>query len=98
MTGDCCRPPIFMRNTLMSLDAALQYAERGWSVFPLLPRSKVPATQHGFKDSSKDPEAILSMWGARTNLNIGIATGETFWVLDIDADKGGNESLETWEN
>ncbi|MCK5603804.1 bifunctional DNA primase/polymerase [Candidatus Pacearchaeota archaeon] len=84
----------------MSLQDAIEYGEFGWAVFPLLPRSKAPATPNGFHDASKDENAIRAMWGARTNLNLGIATGEVsgFWVLDIDSDKGGNEALEELEN
>lgn len=82
----------------MSLKEALKYAERGWKVFPLLPRSKAPATTHGFHDAAVDTNAIKSMWGIKTNLNIGIATGDNFWVLDIDAKSGGLDVLESWEN
>jgi len=84
----------------MSLQDAIEYGDHGWAVFPLLPRSKAPATPNGFHDASKDEGTIRSMWGARTNLNLGIATGEAsgFWVLDIDSDKGGDKSLEELEN
>ena len=84
----------------MSLKEAIEYGKYGWSCFPLLPRSKAPACPGGFHDACKDEAAIRALWGSRTNLNLGIATGEAsgFWVLDIDADKGGNESLEALEN
>jgi hypothetical protein len=84
----------------MSLKEALEYAAYGWAVFPLLPKSKEPATKHGFHDASKDPKTIKGMWGVRTNLNVGLATGSTsgFWVLDVDKDKGGEETLSELEN
>jgi len=84
----------------MSLKDALDYAAYGWAVFPLLPNSKIPATQNGFHDASKEPEAIKTLWNNRTNYNLGIATGEVsgFWVLDIDAEKGGFKWLEEYEN
>ena len=84
----------------MSLQDAINYGRYGWKVFPLLPRSKAPATPGGFHDAAKDEAAIRALWGDRTNLNIGIATGEIsgIWILDIDADKGGEESLNELEN
>lgn len=84
----------------MSLKDAISYGKFGWAVFPIFPRSKTPSTKRGFHDAEKDEAAIKALWGARTNFNIGIATGEvsSFWVLDVDPDKGGNESLEALEN
>ncbi len=84
----------------MSLKDALEYGSFGWAVFPLLPRSKAPACKNGFHDAVKDPAAIQVLWGARTNLNVGIATGEMsgFWVLDVDSGRGGEEALAELEN
>lgn len=66
------------------------YAKRGWHVFPVAERSKLPACQHGFKDATTDTEQIAALWAGRENLNLGIATGEKsgFFVLDIDGEKG----------
>lgn len=84
----------------MSLKEAIEYGKFGWSVFPLLPRSKAPACPNGFHDAIKDEESIRQLWGTRTNLNLGIATGDIsgFWVLDIDPDKHGKETLDELEN
>lgn len=84
----------------MSLKDAIEYGKHGWAVFPLLPRSKAPACPNGFHDAVKDEFAIRTLWGTRTNLNLGIATGDIsgFWVLDIDPDKGGKETLDELEN
>jgi len=38
-----------------TLRRALEYASRGWPVFPCRPGSKEPATRHGFRDASTDP-------------------------------------------
>jgi len=79
------------------LSAALEYIGRGWAVFPLVPGTKIPAIQHGFKAASKDP-AQIRKWAAEfPDYNIGIATGEMsgIWVLDVDRKNGkdGWESL-----
>ena len=47
---------------VMLLQAALSYANRGWHVFPLQPRSKVPATHHGVKDATTDVDRIQNWW------------------------------------
>lgn len=75
---------------------SLSYAAKlGWAVFPLKPRSKLPATQHGFKDASKDAGIIGQWWGDNPENNIAVATGEIsgVWVLDVDG-KDGEQDLE----
>jgi hypothetical protein len=74
--------------------AALAYAKQGFRVFPLRPRSKIPATQNGFKDATTNEEQIRQWWSANTEFNIGIATGNGLLVLDVDAKNGGLASLE----
>ncbi len=72
------------------LDAALSYAASGWLVFPCQPRSKVPATEHGFKDATRNPDQIRAWWEAMPDANVAIATGEGsgLFVLDIDQKQG----------
>ena len=66
-------------------DQALDYARRGWPVFPCRPGGKEPATPHGFKDATTDPSRIRSWWHRQPDANLAIATG---WpgpdVLDVD--------------
>lgn len=79
---------------------ALKYAQNGVSVFPCVPNEKRPATSNGFKSASMDQQQILDWWKTNPNYNIGIPTGETLWVLDIDV-HGSNEGMERlkeWEN
>ena len=40
------------------LQAALNYAGRGWAVHPIRAGGKEPASPHGFKDATTD-EAII---------------------------------------
>jgi hypothetical protein len=65
------------------LTAALQYAERGWPVFPLRPNSKQPATAHGFHDSTTDAAQIAAWWAKWPAANIGLPTAGML-VVDID--------------
>ena len=69
-------------------DAALIYAEWGWPVFPLKPHTKTPATRHGFKDATTDPDQIREWWQRNPQANIGLPTGHTFDVIDIDVPQG----------
>jgi len=69
------------------LTAALAHAGRGWPVFPLEPGGKRPLARlapHGFKQVTPDPGAIRAWWSQQPDANIGIRTGVTFDVLDID--------------
>ena len=70
------------------LSAAREYAERGWRVFPLVPREKTPIIASGFKGASTDRNQILEWWQSFPDANIGLATGEPFDVLDLDGTSG----------
>lgn len=77
-------------------DAALEYAKRGWRVFPIVPRSKIPAPKNWPNAATTDPERIRRWWsGPHRDHGVGIATGKGsgIFVLDVDPGKGGDESL-----
>ncbi len=68
-----------------ALRQALAYARRGWPVFPCQPGQKVPATRHGYKDATTDPEKITGWFGRNPGRNVAIATGAPGPdVLDVD--------------
>ncbi len=63
----------------------LGYAAHGWPVFPCQPGSKVPATRHGFRDATTDPDKITWWWRREPAANLAIATGAPGPdVLDVD--------------
>ena len=85
-------------------DAAIEYAKKGFAVFPLKYRDKVPLTRNGCKDATTDAAQIKAWWQKYPNVNIGLATGSVsqnvFVIdLDIDEDRGidGYHSLEDWQ-
>lgn len=91
-----------MKNEM--LDAALEYAAMGWAVFPLKPRSKEPATAHGFKDATTDAAQVAEWWAERPGCNIGVSLGApsgNVFAIDIDVDEGGDydgwDALREWE-
>ena len=96
-------------NDSPQLEAALDYAGRGWLVIPLhTPAAdgcscgradctsvgKHPRTRNGSKDGSRDPAVIRAWWKKWPNANVGIATGPGSGLLVLDVDgKAGEESL-----
>lgn len=72
------------RNPLMS--AALAYAAKGWPIFPLQPKGKLPLVEGGFTVATTDGDKIREWWRRCPDANIGISTGRasSIWVLDID--------------
>ena len=71
---------------------ALEFAQRGWRVFPLLPDSKKPhAGSAGFHDATDDADTIRAAWQTCPQSNVGIATGKpsNVFVLDVDCDPEG---------
>lgn len=88
------------------LKAALAYIARGWHVFPLCPRAKVPFPgdhecgaplhQHGHLDATNDPDVVRCWWTVHPDANIGIRAGieSGVGVVDRDDYRGG---FVTWE-
>lgn len=83
-------------------EAAVKYAKRGWSVFPVR-KNKTPYTSKGFHDATTDLNTITKWWKKYPDANIGIATGSmshglTVIDIDIDESKGihGDESFRDW--
>lgn len=79
--------------------AAVDFAERGYPIFPLWPRTKNPATEHGLKDASTDLDQVRRWWGRNPDANIGLVTGpdSRCWVLDVDNNENGEANLRRLE-
>lgn len=68
--------------------AALRFAEAGIPVFPCLPNTKFPATEHGFLDASTDPNQIDAWWSA-ADYNLAFSPASVGWgIVDIDGELG----------
>lgn len=66
--------------------AAQQLAGKGFRVLALRPGEKLPATEHGVKDATSDPEVIARWWEENPQRNLGLATGGGLVVIDLDVD------------
>lgn len=68
-----------------TLLAALDYATKGFPVFPCSPKDKTPLVDSGFKAASKDPEQIRNWWRQWPRAMVGVPTGPgTGFVIDLD--------------
>jgi Bifunctional DNA primase/polymerase, N-terminal/AAA domain/Primase C terminal 1 (PriCT-1) len=73
--------------------AALDYASRGWLVFPAT--GKHPHLEAWPEVASTDARRIVAWWNQWPAANVAILTGEKsgVWVLDVDPRKGGDDAL-----
>ena len=68
-----------------TLRQALAHAARGWPVFPCQAGQKTPATAHGYRDATTDPDQITAWFTRNPHQNLAIATGAPGPdVLDVD--------------
>lgn len=76
------------------LDAALEYASRGYPVFPCSPNSKVPfARTNGSKDATTDEATIRRWWESAPTANVAIATGTVSGLYVVDVDVPSSEVM-----
>ncbi len=74
------------------LEGALAALAAGWSVFPLKPGAKTPATAHGFLDAVTDRAAVDAWAQALPDCNWGVACGvSNLVVVDLDPRNGALE-------
>src|SRR5437763_1799333 len=67
----------------------------GYAVFSCH-QDKNPATLHGFKDATADPELIAKLWRRWPGPLIGVATGAASGISVLDVDIKGDEARGWW--
>jgi hypothetical protein len=87
MTTSRSSPEAAAGNPLLA--ASLDYAGRGWPVFPCRPRTKTPATPHGLKDATLDVGLIEGWWAQWPDANVAILTGQPSGLVVVDVDVEG---------
>jgi hypothetical protein len=76
------------------IDHALAWAARGFRVFPVQPGSKVPPKGTFWRaEATSDPAKIRAWWAFNPNYNYGVAGGDGWLIVDVDAGKNGFASL-----
>jgi hypothetical protein len=83
------------------LTIALSAAERGWSVFPLVPGAKVPRIDDWPAKATTDPARLRRWWGwpRHERHGVGIACGPSgLLVIDLDQPKPGAAVPERWQH
>lgn len=71
--------------------AAVEYAARGWEVFPAEVRGKRPlaaAVPHGLRDATTDVKRVEAWWRRWPSANIAARAGHSFVVVDCDGEMG----------
>jgi len=79
---------------VMLLDYALAWAARGFRIFPIQPGSKVPPKGLLWRaEATSDPAKIRAWWAFNPSYNYGVAGGDGWLIVDVDAGKNGFASL-----
>ena len=83
---------------------ALNYAERGFGVFPCWERTtpqhkaKSPCTSRGFKDATLDPHHIRRLWAQHPEALPGLDLGSAgVFAIDGDRHEGGEDGVTAFE-
>ncbi len=74
---------------------ALNYAKKGFKIFPLKPNTKGEQVLESWKyESTTNLNQIDYWWNKNPNYNIGLVTGNGLLVIDIDV-KNGKDGLQS---
>jgi len=83
-----------------TLEAALDYRSRGWSVIPVIAGTKRPAVRWlGYQERAADETEIRDWFAHWPDAGVALVTGAVsgLLVIDIDPQHRGDDSLATWQ-
>jgi putative DNA primase/helicase len=78
------------------LEHALDWANRGWQVFPVKAGTKVPHIKEWQNAATSNHDQIRAWWGRWPDANIGGKCGDQWLVVDVDV-KEGKQGAESYE-
>jgi Bifunctional DNA primase/polymerase, N-terminal len=88
------KPAVIKQPYPSKSEAALDHANCGFLVFPLVPNTKVPRQgSHGCYDGTTDKAQICAWWKENPDYNVGIHT-KGLAVVDVDPKNHGNKTFE----
>lgn len=78
-----------------TLEYALEYLSRGWSVIPIDPEGKTPYVEWSRYQVERPSVAEVKGWFSWDEMNIGVVTGKVsgIVVVDVDASRGGLDTM-----
>ena len=74
------------------LNAAIQYANRGWRVVPLRAKDKKPWLPEWQHAASTDEDTIIRWWEKTPASNVGVQLGQASGIIDIEGDESTSEA------
>jgi hypothetical protein len=88
-----------MSDTIL-LEAALEYAKRGWLIIPCKPRTKLPLTANGIKNATNNEATIRAWWQRWPNANIAVACGPAsgVYIVDVDVNDDEEKKIDGWKS
>jgi replicative DNA helicase len=75
-------------NGSTQLEAALALAEKGFKIFPCVPRGKEPLIKRWKRDATTDHKKIRNWFRKYPDANIGIVTSSKLFAVDVDGLQG----------
>lgn len=76
----------------ITLEAAIEYADRGWRIVPLIPSTKRPPMKEWQKKATTDNDILIQWWDKWPDSDVGVAMGRSSNIIDIECDTEEGET------
>lgn len=80
------------------LDTVRLYAAAGWPIFPVVPGTKAPAIERGYKAATTDPGKLAKWWTENPDFEAGLAVDAAgLMVIDFDTGSDPDALADTYD-